>query len=467
MPAYLTKSRGRFLFTMGVPEKHREIVRARWPNNFTGATTIKKSLGTSDPREPAKRAAPLIALWTERLAEIESACTSWGRARAELAGLGVTFSAAPPLPNPDFNLAALTLTTEAQQQRRRFAAAKDRLLASVPAGIPIDADAALAPVRSEIEGRLARMADLLEPYGADPAKIEVERRGLSFADAVDRWKSDRSPAAGTMAQVAGVAKRWTAQFGGRPIGTITKRDILAWRTAMQVAGDVTPQRVNTIIAYAGGVLAAAEAAGLIEANPIVRVRSLTAAGTGRDAFTATELGKLLRHADTMSDEGAGWLLRLGAYTGARLHELAQLTDADVINSGGILALDINGRGGKTIKNRASWRVVPVHPDIAGELREFIKGRTGRLFWPGGEASHAVGMEITAAGVRRDGVCFHSLRHTFKNLCREAGLLEEVHDALTGHSGGGVGRKYGARPPLPVLAEAMARLIFVRHEMTGA
>ena len=38
--------------------------------------------------------------------------------------------------------------------------------------------------------------------------------------------------------------------------------------------------------------------------------------------------------------------------------------------------------------------------------------------------------------------FHSFRHTFKRACREAGLGEEIDNALTGHSGGGVGRSYG-------------------------
>ena len=38
--------------------------------------------------------------------------------------------------------------------------------------------------------------------------------------------------------------------------------------------------------------------------------------------------------------------------------------------------------------------------------------------------------------------FHSFRHTFKRGCREAGISEEIHHALTGHSGGGVGRAYG-------------------------
>ena len=39
--------------------------------------------------------------------------------------------------------------------------------------------------------------------------------------------------------------------------------------------------------------------------------------------------------------------------------------------------------------------------------------------------------------------FHSFRHTFKRMTRDAGLHEELHDALTGHSSGkSVGRMYG-------------------------
>ena len=33
-----------------------------------------------------------------------------------------------------------------------------------------------------------------------------------------------------------------------------------------------------------------------------------------------------------------------------------------------------------------------------------------------------------------GKVFHSFRHTFKRMARDAGLSEEMHDALTGHTG---------------------------------
>jgi hypothetical protein len=39
------------------------------------------------------------------------------------------------------------------------------------------------------------------------------------------------------------------------------------------------------------------------------------------------------------------------------------------------------------------------------------------------------------------------------------MSEEVHDALTGHSNGSVGRRYGRGVPLTVLAEAMARVVY--------
>ena len=53
--------------------------------------------------------------------------------------------------------------------------------------------------------------------------------------------------------------------------------------------------------------------------------------------------------------------------------------------------------------------------------------------------------------------FHSFRHTFKRMCRDAKIGEELHDALTGHSGGGVGRGYGAGFGLKPLAGALASI----------
>jgi len=60
----------------------------------------------------------------------------------------------------------------------------------------------------------------------------------------------------------------------------------------------------------------------------------------------------------------------------------------------------------------------------------------------------------AAKVEEKSKVFHSFRHTFKRMARDAGIGEELHDALTGHSGGGVGRSYGGGFGLKALAEAL-------------
>ena len=37
---------------------------------------------------------------------------------------------------------------------------------------------------------------------------------------------------------------------------------------------------------------------------------------------------------------------------------------------------------------------------------------------------------------------HSFIHTFKDLCRDAGISKDLHDFITGHSGGDVSSYYG-------------------------
>lgn len=54
--------------------------------------------------------------------------------------------------------------------------------------------------------------------------------------------------------------------------------------------------------------------------------------------------------------------------------------------------------------------------------------------------------------------FHSFRHTFRDACREAGLDEEMSDALMGHSNTQkMGRRYGSSFSLRRLNEAVSRI----------
>lgn len=208
----------------------------------------------------------------------------------------------------------------------------------------------------------------------------------------------------------------------------------------------------------------------------------------RESFTATELAVIFGspiYTAMLRPVGGGaeaafWLPILGLLTGARLGELAQLRLRDVRQDGKDepLYLDINEEGeGRRLKTRSSRRKVPVHPAlIAAGFAHYLESRRKQaglaealLFpalavrgsrAPGAAWSKWFGrwrrgeLELSGDGVRKD---FHSFRHTFKDLCRTAEIPEEVHDALTGHVGGGVGRTYGTGVPLKVLAEAVAKI----------
>ena len=176
-------------------------------------------------------------------------------------------------------------------------------------------------------------------------------------------------------------------------------------------------------------------------------------------------------------EAAFWLPLIALFTGARQSELAQLRIEDLTQDpeSDLWFFDIGTEGGRSIKTASSRRKVPVHPHLVsvGLLRyrrSLIdqSGTTSSDLWPD-IRSDAEGrragpwskwfnryLRLNAKVLDANKV-FHSFRHTFKRMCRDAGIGEELHDALTGHSGGGVGRSYGGGFGVKALAEAMRRI----------
>jgi integrase len=169
-----------------------------------------------------------------------------------------------------------------------------------------------------------------------------------------------------------------------------------------------------------------------------------------------------------------WLPVLMFYTGARIEELAQLLvsevkqDQDGIHYVSILESTDGADAGRTVKNSGSRRRIPLHADvIARGFLDYAGGlpAVGKLF-PGLEPCPK-GRYSTNFGKRwcaylRDTVHLvspaypaHGFRHTFKTLARQVKMSEEVHDAITGHSKGGVGRSYGEMP-LSAMASELAR-----------
>jgi len=305
---------------------------------------------------------------------------------------------------------------------------------------------------------------------------------LRMADAFAYWRG----------LVARRPERTVVEFGataddvderiGIDLARLQRQDVARYRDLL-LADGLAPATVTKRLGFVSALLHAMYDAGRLPGNVArgLRVPRAKVAAAGRREFRADELRALYaspiyasgKRPRGCGGEAAAWLPVLGLVTGARLEELAQLRVEDVVADGDKLVLRIQDDGETRRLKTVSWRrLVPVHPcAIDAGFAQYVQRRRaagdGWLFpdlksdrfgrsgpwskWFGNYLRSARGCAIAD---RR--VVFHSLRHNFKSMCRAAGIPEEVHDALTGHRGGGVGRDYGS-VPLKTLIDAVERI----------
>jgi integrase len=172
-----------------------------------------------------------------------------------------------------------------------------------------------------------------------------------------------------------------------------------------------------------------------------------------------------------------WLPLLLCYSGARREEIAQMRASEVRKSeDGIWHLDLmsttdeDGNDERTMKTLGSHRAVALHPDLIelGFL-DYVAGlpKNGQLFplltpnpegWYGHNFGKRWGEYLKkVVGLETSARPSHGFRHAFKTMCREAGIPEELHDAMTGHDNGSVSRKYGDSQLLRLQLEHLVKL----------
>jgi integrase len=147
-----------------------------------------------------------------------------------------------------------------------------------------------------------------------------------------------------------------------------------------------------------------------------------------------------------------WVPWIAAFSGARLEEICGANVADVYQFGGVWCLDIrlDNRGQKdSLKNLGSERKVPLHPAVIEEgfLQYVAKLPKHCPLFPnltpdlygkrGGSGSKRlcrwIRVNLGMGNPRK--APNHAWRHRFKSVCRRAGVEEEYHEALTGHTRG--------------------------------
>lgn len=157
-----------------------------------------------------------------------------------------------------------------------------------------------------------------------------------------------------------------------------------------------------------------------------------------------------------------WLPLLMMYSGARPGELAQLLvdDVQLQHDQWVFVITEDGDDTKSVKNKGSWRVVPVHSELVKlGFVEFVKGQrvagAVRVF-PEAERNSAgqiaadfeskFGKYLTRLGIKDGrGLSLYSFRHGFVDALRRAEYLDEQFGFLVGHSKQSMTGRYGKLP----------------------
>ncbi|MGO8915031.1 MAG: DUF6538 domain-containing protein [Stellaceae bacterium] len=343
--------------------------------------------------------------------------------------------------------------------------------------------------------------------------------GLDLQTMFGKWLEERKPPRKTVLDFSTAVRRFTEQHGNLPVYEITKPHVRAYKSALlrlprSLAGDMRgmtmPQlleRLDKSPAPEGTTLRAGsinKAIGALQtvfrwisnqgyldgfpswSNPAADMKMHNPADEedGRLPYDAEDIelifnSPLFRSGERPiggGGEAAKWLPLVALFSGARVEEIGQALVTDVKEHDGIHYLDINTldkQAGKRVKNKSSRRKLPLHPELLrcgllayvearrreGDMRLFPELRPSVSGQVTGNWSKWWGRYTDGLGITDPRKVFHSFRHTFKRACRTARIEEELHDALTGHTGASVGRTYGDGVPLEVLAEAIAKVSY--------
>ena len=318
---------------------------------------------------------------------------------------------------------------------------------------------------------------------------------LSFQDMIDGWKLERRPKQKTADTFTQKLRLFERSLGeGRGIATATAKDANAWKAARLAEGQ-TPKTVQNDLYAAKAVFGWAAENLRLASDPFAGVRLTTkgrAKKSNRRPYSDDEAVRILRATRAEKKPAKRWIPWLDACLGVRVSEAAQINRDDFECHGQIWLLRVtelmdddedeqdqypvkpNSNGEiRSTKNENSERILPIPSILINEgFIEFVKGvKRGQPIFAdvepdmygsrGGNASKQIRRFVRVkVGIKDRRIApNHSFRHWFKDVCRNSGLTEEIHDALTGHAGKSAGRKYGAGFAIKTLAPAMEQIVW--------
>lgn len=349
---------------------------------------------------------------------------------------------------------------------------------------------------------------LIVRYSGQPATLNPRFANISaatppnagtlmpFEELLARFRREQKPgrSAKTEPKRAMQDRLFKSIIGAKTlISAITRDDARRLREAVRAVrktnGEIVRAATSQQYWYAfSAVMKFAEDERLIERSPCA---GLKIAGDGvlakdrHKAFSAEDLEKIFEAPlfqgcvdDTRNWAKPGdsnprgtrfWVILLGLYTGARGHEILQLTEDDVEYVNGTPALHFR----KQTKTAASRRVIPIHPELIrlGFLEHVDQVRKPnnpgcRIFHdaPASKAGYYsdrfgawFARFLDSLGITDSRKSYHSFRHSFEDAAKEAAIPQARTNAILGHSEPGMAGVYGSGFQLSTLAAEIAKI----------
>jgi len=293
---------------------------------------------------------------------------------------------------------------------------------------------------------------------ADDPRSKPDKAPLTFEFLFEGWAAERKPLPKTVYEYRRVVRDFGAFVRHDDASKVAPSDVVKWKTHL-IEEELHPKTIKDAkLAPLRAIFQWGVANHHLPSNPAaqITIEVKRRAGEAKRGFTELEAIRILDAARKENDAARRWIPLLGAYSGARIAELAQLRAEDILPIAGIACMKITPEAGP-LKTLSSERIVPLHPAVieAGFLEYAQTAARGPLFPSikpnvfgsrGGNATKVIGRWVRGLGIDDPRLSpSHSWRHRFKTLARQHGLAPDVSDAITGHSARSVADRYGEFP----------------------
>lgn len=370
---------------------------------------------------------------------------------------------------------------------------------------------ALALASPEVRDQLPQAQSLRRRPNAVRARADMK-----LGELFKGWKAARQPSKKAEVATEKAVDDFISYIGDIGIGEITADDCFEFRDAVTTmlasmprahrnlafvdqyglyarredVQRITPTSVKKYLGAIQALLGFAFQERFISANVAAGIKvEGYSKSSDRRPFTHEELARLFAQPlftrawsvagsqSAISDTTLRWLFLLGLFTGGRIEELGQILLADVKREDKVWYIDIddyidpaNAEASKRVKTDSSIRLLPLHPRLialgfiervealkaAGDTKLFPDLKPDTLDVQTKGASRRAARIIDKVSVDPR-LVFHSFRHTFKDLCRDADIPIDVHDQLSGHAPANAGGRYGFGRAVAKLAYHLSAL----------